>query len=89
MNNNYEKNSKNGIKKLAEYAEKHKFFILGECQMCRVITNTKHGRKETICNVLRAYKLVKEGHPVFGYIVGLDEIEFKPDKCKKYRYIKI
>ena len=81
-------NPLHGFEELKEYADNHHCFILGECRKCRVITNTRHGRKESICNVVRAYKKSKQGKRILGYIVGFDEIEFKPDKTN-YVYVKV
>lgn len=77
-----------GFEDLKNYADKHNCIILGEYQLCRVIKNTKHGRKDTICGVIRAYKKGKGGKLILGYLVGLKEIEFKPDACK-YVFVEL
>ena len=90
MKKNSDKNPPygHGFENLQQYADKHNCVIIGEFRTCRVIKNTKHGRKDTICNVVRAYKRIKLGKPILGYLVGLKEIEFKPDSCK-YVFIDI
>ena len=71
-----------GFDELQRYAERHNYTLLGGCHICRVIKNTRHGRKDTVCSVVRACKRNKVGKRVLGYLVGLKEIEFKPDACK-------
>ena len=71
-----------GFSDLQKYAEKHNCVILGKYRICRVIKNTRHGRKDTVCGVVRAYKRNKKGKLILGYLVGLKEVEFKPDICK-------
>lgn len=73
---------------LQKYAEKHNCTILGKYQTCRVIKNYRHGRKDTICCVVRAYKRDKKGKLILGYLIRLKEVEFKPDACK-YVFVKI
>ena len=77
-----------GFKDLQKYADKHNCVITGEYCICRVITNTRHGRKDTVCGVVRAYRKSKNGKLILGYLVGLKEIEFKPDTCR-YVYVKL
>ncbi len=77
-----------GFADLQKYADKHNCTILGEYRICRVIKNTKHGRKDTVCGVMRAYKKSKTGKLILGYLVGLKEIEFKPDACK-YVFVEL
>lgn len=78
-----------GFEDLKLYAFRHNnYVIIGECRRCRVIKNTRHGKKDTICDVVRAYKKTKKGKFIYGHLVGLSEIEFKPDGCK-YVFIDV
>lgn len=77
-----------GFKDLQTYADAHGCVPIGEYHYCRVITNTRHGRKDTVCGVVRAYKMGKTGKRILGYIVGFKEIEFKPDRSN-YVYVKL
>lgn len=70
---------KYGLMDFKRYADKHNCIIAGEYHICRVVSNTRHGRKDSVCAVVRAYRKSKEGKVVFGYLIGLKEIEFKPD----------
>lgn len=81
-NGNKENPKIRGLQDLQKYAQKHNCEIIGEYRICRVIKNTRHGRKETICGVVRACKRNKLGEFILGYLIGLTEIEFKPDVCK-------